>query len=151
MRRALHASVLLLGLGLFVAAVASCDREPDKAAALEERLLAPCCWRQSLRVHQSPVATELRAEIGRRLAAGEPPAQVERELIERYGEEMRALPRGHDPRWMLGGIAALAVAAGMVVVVQVGRRFRRAVPPETARPLAPEESDRLDDELAQLD
>src|SRR5690606_36137581 len=44
------------------------------AKRLEGRLLAPCCWdssKQTLDVHDSPVAHELKREIRRRLKAGE--------------------------------------------------------------------------------
>lgn len=66
---------------------------PDAGAAareLEHRLFAPCCWRETLAVHESPIATALRKEIRQRIAGGESVAQVEADLIARYGSQLRA-------------------------------------------------------------
>ena len=54
------------------------------AKRLEQRLLAPCCWdtsKQTLDVHDSPIAIDLRREIKRRLKAGETPDAVEADNI----------------------------------------------------------------------
>src|SRR5262245_9645491 len=47
------------------------------AARLEGRLLAPCCWIQTLDVHGSEVAVGLRTEIRHRLRAGESAGAIE--------------------------------------------------------------------------
>lgn len=88
-------------------AIARADA-PKSASAreLEGRLIAPCCWTQTLEIHDSPIAEQLRAEIKRRLAAGEPAQAIEDDLAARYSDRIRAVPRGEDPR------KALPVAVG---------------------------------------
>ena len=90
---------------------------------LEERLMAPCCWQQTLDVHASPLATELRAEIKQRLVRGESVETIETDLVGRYGERMRA---GGGPflRYVgpFVGVVALAATAG---VVHVARKWVR--------------------------
>lgn len=90
-----------------------------QAMALEQRLLAPCCWTQTLDVHESPLVTEMRVEIRNRLAAGETPLSIEDNFAEQYGQRVRAMPRGQTPmltyvQWVG---AALVVALGLLFVL----------------------------------
>jgi cytochrome c-type biogenesis protein CcmH len=135
----------LAGYGL------GCASRVDPAVELEERLYAPCCWRETLRVHDSDVAARLRAEIEARAAAGEPTRAIEDSIVLRYGERIRALPKGSDPRWLVGLVAAISAAAGLA---WIARLVRRRGPQITSPPRAASEAayeDRLDDELASID
>jgi cytochrome c-type biogenesis protein CcmH len=67
-RRGACALLLTVTLAL-VCAVAHADAGAEhtqrrSALALELRLLAPCCWVQTLDVHESELATALRSEMG---------------------------------------------------------------------------------------
>jgi cytochrome c-type biogenesis protein CcmH len=145
---------LLLGLAL----IASCggpDRVEDRARQLEGRLVAPCCWQQTLDTHASPLVSELRAEIRRRLAAGESAEAVEADLIQRHGERIRAVPEGWSLDRSIGWPAIVLIAlagAGVVLVaarwVRRGRR-RAAGEPGAAAAAAPRASDELEDRLDQ--
>jgi cytochrome c-type biogenesis protein CcmH/NrfF len=74
------------------------DRMPDDPAGrvdcLERKLLAPCCHRHSLEDHRSDVARRLRSEIRCRTVLGEPPWQIEGDLVRRYGDAIRRVPSG---------------------------------------------------------
>ncbi|HSK01675.1 MAG TPA: cytochrome c-type biogenesis protein CcmH [Kofleriaceae bacterium] len=142
---------------LVLAALSGCRDAPDPARELERRLLAPCCWRQPLRDHTSPLATELRAEIATRLRAGEPAGSIEADLVARHGDRIRALPEGGDPTWVVGAATGTAVplALAMIVVVLRRRRARGVAPVAVAAATLPAEdepyADRLDDELLAID
>lgn len=145
--------IALFAVTLVLATFAGCasDVEPDRARELEHRLLAPCCWRQSLAEHDSPLATTLRAEIESRLQDGASPQAIEHSFVERYGPRVLALGPGRDPRWLIGVLLGAAVAGGALVLVVVGRRK----PPLSTRS-TPVEGDtayeeRLEDELAYVD
>jgi cytochrome c-type biogenesis protein CcmH len=127
---------------------------------VERRLLAPCCWNQTLDVHESDLATSLRHEIRARLHAGEAQSAIEDSLAARYGEKIRAVERGRDPGGAMPffvGFAALFAGGSLVALL---RRWRRAGarirPVETTKPSdadsagGPEDA-RLDDELRALD
>lgn len=132
-----------------LAAAPSPERVEREAAALTERLVAPCCWRESLREHHSPLAEELRAEIRGRLAAGEAPPAIEADLIGRYGPKLRAFSPDWDPRRTTGVIVALVVVGGLVWLVRWTRRRRPVAVSAAAPALAdPRLEDLLDDELA---
>ena len=93
------------------------------ASWVEGRLLAPCCWEQTLDVHQSPLAAGLRTEIAQRLDAGETTAAVEDELVSRYGERMRAVPKGKDPRAAMPYMVACGLLLGLLLPYLLWRRW----------------------------
>lgn len=107
------------------ASAAAMDRSAH-AEALYGRLLAPCCWNQTLDVHESPVATQLRLEVRERLGAGEPPMRIEDDLAARYGERIRAVPRGRDPRNLVPLFIGGAMLTSLLGLLWVARRWLRA-------------------------
>ena len=125
----------------------------DAVAHLESRLLAPCCWMQTLDAHESPIARELRDEIARRVRRGESAAAIEADLVARYGERIRAVPAGSDDRTTTG-VAVGGFALAVLACVLVARRWVRAgrARPEVVAPVSdPALEDRLDDELDGLE
>jgi cytochrome c-type biogenesis protein CcmH len=140
----------------WLASAAAC-RAPDDPASrvsdLERRILAPCCRRQTLEDHESEVARQLRAEIRWRTVAGESSRAIEDDLVRRYGEDIRAMPRGTDPRALLGVGLGSIVGLGALVILRLARRPRSEDAADPAV-LGPEDfayGDRLDDELRDLD
>jgi cytochrome c-type biogenesis protein CcmH len=144
----LACGALMTGTGT---ARALADAPTSSAAARElaGRLIAPCCWTQTLDIHDSPIADQLRAEITQRLRAGEPAAKIEDDLAARYGEKVRAVPRGEDPRVALpiivGGAMAMAVAWLAWLGVSWLRRARSE--PQSREPVV--ESQQYDKQLDQ--
>jgi len=144
---------------LFVAFGRTAHAEPAVSAAyVQGRLLAPCCWTQTLDIHESELATSLRAEVVTRVAAGEPAAAIEDDFAARYGERIRAIPRGRDPRIAVAfGSAAIALAALVGMGLALRRWVRREPASRTkdARPRPNDADDaydvRLDEELRALD
>jgi cytochrome c-type biogenesis protein CcmH/NrfF len=94
-----------------LAETGSALRRADRASELEQRLLAPCCWAQTLDVHESDLSTALRIEIRARLSSGEHPLAIEDGLAARFGERIRAVPRGNDVR----AVVPVAIGTGMVL------------------------------------
>jgi cytochrome c-type biogenesis protein CcmH len=171
-RRAALTGVLLalaLGPSVVLADVSRHEGTADPSAAaderprtpeetwLEGRLRAPCCWVQTLDVHASPLADELRREVRRRLRAGESADAIEGDFAARFGERVRAVPRGRDPRATLAfaTFATLAVALGasLWAMRRWLRRGRLAAAPPRAAAAPPDDAAyeaRLDDELRAL-
>src|SRR5258708_33287899 len=58
------------------------------AARLEGRIMAPCCWMQTIDIHGSEVAYDLRREIRQRLKSGEASDAIEASLVQRYGPKI---------------------------------------------------------------
>ncbi len=99
------------------------DKVPG-AERLEGRLLAPCCWAQTLDIHGSEIANALRREIRRRLKAGETADAIEASLVARYGERIRAVP-DRVPLDKMGGVGWLGVALAAAFIGVVLWRWRR--------------------------
>jgi cytochrome c-type biogenesis protein CcmH len=103
--------------------------------ALLGRLVAPCCWLQTLDMHESPSATSLRAEIHTRLAQGEPSEAIEDDLAARYGERVRAVPKGFDRRGVVPALVALGLGLTAIALARALRRWRAAS--EASAPVRP--------------
>lgn len=128
------------------------------AAELEGKIIAPCCWTQTIDIHGSPVSTELRQEIRTRLTAGESAESIEKSLVARYGPKVLAVPAGSRLGSAGGLLIAAMGAAGAGAVVLLRRWQRRSKPVESApvkagtpRPADAALDARIDAELASLD
>ncbi len=124
------------------------------AKRLEQRLLSPCCWdtsKQTLDVHDSPIATDLKREIKRRLKAGETPDAIEADLVDRYGEKIRAVPEGNPLKGfalilsIIGGAALFGLGFMLYSWQKRAKAERKPPPPDAPRD---EWDDALDRELA---
>lgn len=128
MRLQLKVAVLAVGCVLAATALARADAAPGEHE-LFGRLLAPCCWNQTLEVHDSEIARQLRAELRVRLMAGEAPQAIERDLVLRYGERILAVP-GRDSRQDIVWLVLVAMIAALLGLVAAGRRWRARSSPE---------------------
>lgn len=162
-------SALTLALGLFFAVPAAAHESHDAGAApraageyipgadrLEGRLLAPCCWdtsKQTLDIHDSPVANALKAEIRSRLQAGEAADAIEADLVLRYGEKIRAVPEGNPLKrvGLLLSVLVLAAGVGLGYKLVTWRRRREESLPTPTASERDAWDDALDAELARED
>jgi len=165
---ALGATLLLASAPLFAATGAK-SGAPTAAAAtagdapwgqkwIESRLIAPCCWTQTVDVHESEVASKMRGQIHTMLVAGKSADEIEDYFAAEYGEAVRAVPKGKDP---MSGVALFAgslvilaaVGLGIFVARMVRRKGGGASAPLPKKTGAGEEAldARIDAELAELD
>lgn len=99
---------------------ANFDKFVPGATELEGKIIAPCCWTQTIDVHGSPASTELRLEIRRRLTAGETSEAIEQSFVQRYGEKVLAVPPGSKlgsaALWI--GLSILAAGGGALALMR---------------------------------
>ena len=129
------------------------DHVPGEEAILM-RLMAPCCWQQTLDVHDSPVSTQLRGEIRARMRAGESPDTIQQAMVSRYGERIVALRRDDPLDDVSVALAAVALAAAAGLVWAASRWVRASpdLPDEGNKPAGRDAyDDRLDAALDELD
>jgi len=145
-RGALLAAVLL-GLGLPAAAQ---DRE-GWSYQLAHDLMSPFCPGLSLSDCPSPNAAALRAWIIDQEKAGVSKAEVERQLMARWGDQLLQAPRPEGVGLVAYGIPIAATVLGAGLVAFVLRR-RRAEAPDGPAAAAPAASTPPadDDELARV-
>jgi len=134
---------------LLVAILAASTPE---AAELEGRLLAPCCYKQTLDIHASPLADQVRDRIRRRAEAGEAIEAIEADLVKEFGEKIRAIPRAGFLTPM--GVSLTGAGIFALIALFVLARRRLVKPVEAAPPAAVVEDESyaaLKRELADLD
>ena len=136
---------------------------PDTAALertarqIESEVIAPCCWRQQVSIHSSPAAEEMKADIRKRLAAGQTHQEILDAYYEQYGAQILVVPPAKGISWLLYIIPPIVLLASAVLVVVVVRRFtaKRTVgvaePAVAAAPAGAGYDQRLNDELRDLD
>lgn len=123
-----RAAWVLLGVYLFGAAPARAEQRTPGELAIESKLLAPCCWVQTLDMHESPLASELRLEIRTKLTQHVPAARIEAALVARYGERLWAIPPGHDPRMPLVNIGFGGLGIALAGLCLLAWRWSRREP-----------------------
>jgi cytochrome c-type biogenesis protein CcmH len=127
------------------------------ASYLEGRIRAPCCWNQTLDIHGSEPANQLRREIRKRLKGGETVDQIEASIVARYGERILAVPPGNPLKEVAVALILGVVFAGGIAAFLLVRWRRRSGPgfapeaPGAAKTGRDEWDDRLDKELERLE
>ena len=89
---------------------------------VEERFLAPCCWRENLAVHRSPEAEEMRRELRKLVISGRTEDEIVRFYVARYGPRILREPEGDAALWL----KAVPVAAGAIGLLLVAGYIKRA-------------------------
>lgn len=128
------------------------------AVRLEGKLIAPCCWVQTVDQHQSEAADQVKAQIRMLVAQGRGEDEILDSFVAQYGEKILASPRarGFNAIVYVLPLVAFLVAAGAVTVL-VMRWRRRPAPVASAVAVAPGSAadealrTRLEDELSHFD
>ena len=137
--RCVPAGALLLGLvlgvmGALPAAAQQPSRPVDDRQVYEVAADLRCVVCQNLSVADSPseMATQVRAIVRERLAAGQTPAQVRQYFVERYGDWILLSPPRQGFTLLVWVAPLVAVLVGLGLVTLLLRRWTsrpRAVPP----------------------
>lgn len=122
----------ILPLLLLLTPVFAADSsDPQRVRRLQDSLLAPCCWSETVSVHRSEVALEMRLEVEKFVAGG----KSDREILDHYkgihGARILIEPEG-QARWWVYFIPTLAAIAGLGLVVWIIRRLLAPGIPSTA-------------------
>jgi cytochrome c-type biogenesis protein CcmH len=128
------------------------------ASAIEGRLMAPCCWTQTIDIHGSPISLAMRHEIRRRLRNGESAEAIQASFVERYGPKILAVQEGSQLRNVFIGLAVVMGGAGVAAAMMVGRWRKRSLSQpgskstkEAPAPARDQWDEKLDAELKQLE
>jgi cytochrome c-type biogenesis protein CcmH len=125
------------------------------ASAIEGRLMAPCCWTQTIDIHDSEIALSMRHEIRRRLRNGESADAIQASFVERYGPKIMAVQPNSQLKNVFIGLSVVMGGAGIAAAMMLGRwrkQAKNARAPDTQRSEARDKwDDELDRELADLD
>ena len=87
-------------------------KQEAKAKALMEQLRCLVCQGQSIADSDADLAGDMRNMVRTRIAAGQPPAEVRRWLIERYGNWVSYKPPVEPATWALWAAPLILLIAG---------------------------------------
>ncbi|MCX7620871.1 MAG: cytochrome c-type biogenesis protein CcmH [Acidimicrobiales bacterium] len=131
--------VLVFGVVLAVAATGTrpAATDAERVDAVAKTLRCPTCQGESVAVSEALISQEIRADIRRRLTAGESPDQIRAYYVSTYGEGILLTPSATGTGaavWVLPVVVAVLCLAGLVVAF---RRWRtrgalRATPADRA-------------------
>ena len=105
---------------------------------MAETLKCPTCRSQSVADSEAPSAKAIRAEIARRLEAGESEDEIRDYLVSRFGEEILLTPSSSGVTGLVWVLPVVAVALGgrrplpgvpALAAAAVGGRVRRGPAP----------------------
>jgi len=126
------------------------------ASAIEGRLMAPCCWTQTIDIHDSPIALSMRHEIRRRLRNGEAPEAIQASFVDRYGSKIMAVQESSQLKNVFIGLSVIMGGAGIAAAMMIGRWRKQSASKDAAAKATPEPTrdqwdEKLDAELKELD
>ena len=101
------------------------NTQKSEIRTIEERLLAPCCYTQSIAVHGSEIAGQMRAEVTEMVAHG----RTENEIVDYYrnlyGDRVLVVPDGATGE-ILFSIPVIIAAFGCLVLLLCVRKMLRS-------------------------
>jgi cytochrome c-type biogenesis protein CcmH len=90
-----------------------------KAREIEDNLIAPCCWSQTVSQHYSEVSEQIRQEVRAMVAAGKSRDEILDYYVAKYGERILATPRAKGFNRMVYILpwATLILGAWLLIVL----------------------------------
>lgn len=142
---------VLAALGpLCIHALANAAKGDPRLERLFQTFIAPCCWRENLLVHQSPLADELRASIRADVEQGKSDEEIKAALVRRYSTRILSLPEGVRGVWLQWTPWAMAAAGLAALAGFLHRAKKHPAMPVPAGPLPdlPDDDDLLSRRLS---
>ncbi len=125
--------ILSLALLPLLALAGTPEQPQERVNRLEHAVLAPCCYTESVAIHQSEIAVKMRLEIARWVATGKSDQAILDTYVGLYGSKVlvdpRTVPRGWTPF-----VPWLVLILGVFLVSWLLKRWRAA--PRTATALS---------------
>ncbi|MEW6297263.1 MAG: cytochrome c-type biogenesis protein CcmH [Thermodesulfobacteriota bacterium] len=94
------------------------------AQRIEGKLIAPCCFAQTVANHYSDVAEQIKKQIRRRLAQGATEEEIINEYVRVYGERILAEPQARGFNLLAYLLPPLAIVGGLGSVCLFLRQWR---------------------------
>jgi cytochrome c-type biogenesis protein CcmH len=125
-------AALLSTVGKVLANAANGDPRLER---LFSKFMAPCCWRENLLVHSSPLADELRAEIRKQVAEGKSDEQIKSHFLFRFTSRILAMPEGAKATWLSWTPWVLLVSGAGAVAAFISRSTKQQTSPPAVETL----------------
>src|SRR5687767_1477723 len=110
---ALMGAVLVVALGIGLQPDDSTRTNDDRAHAIADGLKCPTCRSQSVADSDAPVSKEIRADIARRIEAGQTDAEIRSYLTGRFGDDIVLTPSASGITGLVWVIPVVALVAAV--------------------------------------
>ena len=121
---------------LMAGALAPTPEQAKTIVKLEDRLMAPCCYSQTIRVHMSAEAEQMREEVTAMVTAGKSERDIIKYYKAKYGETILVVPDGEAGQIAVGVPITVALSAFGLLAFGIGRTLRRrTVQDDIPRPI----------------
>ena len=84
---------------------------------VEKRLLAPCCYTQSIAEHGSNIAVQMRHEVAEMVADGKSEHEIVEHYRNIYGDRILIVPDGMTGKILLGLPVVISALDGLLIFV----------------------------------
>ncbi|WP_428035233.1 cytochrome c-type biogenesis protein [Amphritea sp.] len=125
------------------------DATRERFQSLSSELRCPKCQNQNIADSNSPIAKDLRDQLYKMLENGADDEQVVDFMVTRYGEFVLYRPRVSEQTYLLWYGPAALLLIGIVVVLLVSGKRKKAEPGKPNSSLSDAEKERLDQLLKQ--
>jgi cytochrome c-type biogenesis protein CcmH len=135
--RGAHAALLTLMLvAVFLlaltvpAAGAEGDLSPEQqalASKIEGKLIAPCCWTQTVEVHDSQKAEEIKMQVALLISQGKGEDEILDIFVDQYGEEILAAPRASGFNYLAYVLPFAVIIVGLGALAFLASRWQRPI------------------------
>jgi cytochrome c-type biogenesis protein CcmH len=93
------------------------DTQKSEIRQVEERLLAPCCYTQSIAVHGSEIAGQMRAEVTEMVVHGRTENEIVNYYRNLYGDRVLVVPDGVTGEILFSLPVIIAVFSCLVLLL----------------------------------
>jgi cytochrome c-type biogenesis protein CcmH len=100
------------------------NTQKSEIRKVEGRLLAPCCYTQSIAVHGSEIAEQMRAEVTEMVVQGRTENEIVNHYRSLYGDRVLIVPDGVTGRILFSFPVITAVLGCLVLLLCVRRMLR---------------------------
>ena len=109
---------------VLVSPVSLTTTQTGEISKVEKRLLAPCCYTQSIAEHGSDIAVQMRNEVAEMVADG----QSEEEIVDHYrniyGDRILIVPDGLTGRILFSLPVAISILACLVFYLRLRKMLQ---------------------------
>ena len=91
---------------------------------IEERLLAPCCYTQSIAVHGSEIARQMRTEVAEMVAEGRTEEEIVDHYKSLYGNRILIVPDGVTGKILFSLPVVTSALAFLVLFMRIRKMLR---------------------------
>jgi len=121
--------------------------QTEEVHKVEGRLLAPCCYTQSIAVHGSEIAAQMRSEVAAMVADGKSEEEIVNHYRAIYGERVLIVPDGVTGRILFSLPVLTSALGGLVLLVCFRKMLRSGREPRADGVHSPRQTAKVDDAL----